>query len=110
MTVKIELTRRHYGIHELVAETEIPGELGDYATPLAPNPPRYDEYAIDEDKLIAALPDGFLPAYPRRRVLLAIGDEDGSTGQSGLTRFRNWAKYFDAYTLTLMKPEENADG
>ena len=28
----------------------------------------------------------------------------GGTGQSGLSRFRNWAKYFDAYTLNIMKP------
>ena len=101
--MKIELTVRHYGIHEPVRETEIPGEFSDYATP-KPDEVRRDEYTIDEDKLIAALPEGFLPAYSRRRVLLAVGDENGGTGQSGLTRFRDWAKYFDAYTLTLMQP------
>jgi len=102
--MKIELTRRHYGLHELVKEAEIPGELGDYAT-LAPMPRAYsDEYAVDEDMLLAALPEGFLPVSPSR-VLLMVGDEDGATGQTGLSKFRNWAKYFDAYALTICKPE-----
>lgn len=106
MPVKIELTTRHYGVHTLVREAEIPGEFSDYATRLPPGGIR-----LDEDKLIAALPEGFLkenfaPQAPRN-VLLAIGDENGATGQSGLSRFRNWAKYFDAHTLTIMKPAKH---
>jgi hypothetical protein len=97
--VKVELTSRHYGVHKLVKDAEIPGEFGDYATaPADPN----DDHAIDEDKLIAALPDGFLPVAPRR-VLLGIQDGGSSTGQRGLSVFRDWAKYFDAYTLVLVK-------
>lgn len=111
MAVKIELTTRHYGVHTLIREAEIPGEFSDYATRMPPGGLRLDEYAIDEDKLIAALPAGFLkenfaPQSPRN-VLLAIGDENGATGQSGLSRFRNWAKYFDAHTLTIMKPAKH---
>lgn len=107
MTVKIELCHRHYGVHSLVSETEIPGEFGGYATPLPPGNPHRDEYAIDEDKLLAAIPDGFLPVAARS-VLLMVGDEDGSTALSGLSRFRPWAKYFDAYSLTIKKPAEEA--
>jgi hypothetical protein len=103
VTVKILLDHRHYGVHTAVREAEIPGEFADYATLLPPPRLRPDEYAIDEDALLAALPDGFLPVRPSL-VLLAVSDEDGGTGQSGLSVFRNWAKYFDAYTLNIMKP------
>jgi hypothetical protein len=99
--VKITLAHRHYGVHTQRKEAEIPGTLADYATP---NGPR-DDYSINEDKLLAALPDGFLPV-PSNRVLLAVEDEIGGTGQRGLERFRNWAKYFDAYCLNLHKPSD----
>lgn len=103
--MKIELTRRHYGAHEFISEAEIPGVLSDYAT-LAPMPRiRSDEYAIDEDMLLGALPGGFLPVHPKL-CLLMVGDKDGATGQSGLSKFRSWAKYFDAYSLTIFKPED----
>ncbi len=102
--MKVELTARHHGVHKLVREAEIPGEFSDYATPLPPDGPRRDEYAINEDALLAALPGEFLPV-PAKRVLLAVTDEHGGTGQRGLSRFRDWAKYFDAYTLNLCQPE-----
>jgi hypothetical protein len=105
--MKIELAKRHYGVHKPVKEAEIPGEFSDYAT-LMPMPrSRPDEFAIDEDKLLAALPDNFLPVAAKS-VLLCVSDEGGGTGQTGLSRFRNWAKYFDAYCLNLMKPQEAA--
>jgi hypothetical protein len=107
MSVRIVLDHRHYGVHKDVSETEIAGEFSDYATlPPAPRV-RTDEYAIDEDALLAALPEGFLPV-PARHILLAVSDEDGGTGQSGLSEFRNWAKYFDAYTLNIYKPDAGA--
>jgi hypothetical protein len=108
MTVKIVLDHRRFGIHSPVSETEIPGEFGDYATPMPMPRIRSDEHAIDEDKLLAALPEGFLPV-PAKFVLLAVSDEDGGTGQAGLSRFRNWAKYFDAYILNIMKPGREAN-
>ena len=98
--MKIKLAHRHYGVHENIAEIEVPGEFSDYATP-RPGATR-DDCVIDEDKLIAALPDGFLPRQPSR-ILLAVVDEIGGTGQTGLKRFRDWAKYFDAYCLNLIK-------
>lgn len=114
MSVPITLSHRHYGIHKPVAEAEIPGELSDYATRFPPAVPAgVDEYAIDEDKLLAALPEGFLPAAPSR-VLLTVDDAGGGTGQCGLSKFRNWAKYFDAYVLGIWtcpipQPEPEAD-
>jgi hypothetical protein len=101
--MKVELHHRHYGVHEFVRGAWIAGEFADYATP-KPDDIRADEYAIDEPKLIAALPVGFLPESPRRTCLLGVSDENGGTGQSGLAEFRNWAKYFDAYCLDLVKP------
>lgn len=101
--MKITLTRRHYGIHDLVKEVEVPGEFSDYATP--PADPR-DDHAVQEDKLLSALPEDFLPV-PAKQVLLVVCDDIGGTGQRGLTQFRNWAKYFDAYALNLW-PEGTA--
>jgi hypothetical protein len=100
--MKVQLTRRHYGVHDMVKEADIPGTLADYATVKPPSGNPYDgrEYDIDEAKLAAALPEGFLLA-PVRRVLLGIND----TAQSGLTVFRDWGKYFDAYMLWLRTPE-----
>lgn len=104
--MKIQLTHRHYGVHDLRKETDIPGELADYATVKPSDGGPYDgrEYVIDEAKLAAALPEGFLPV-PVRRVLLGIDD----TAQSGLKVFHDWAKYFDAYMLWLRTPESLAE-
>ena len=104
--MKIQLTRRHYGVHDLVREADIPGALADYATVKPPSGSPYDgrEYDINEEKLAEALPEGFLPA-PVRRVLLGIDD----TAQSRLTVFHDWGKYFDAYMLWLRTPESLAE-
>jgi len=103
--MKVQLTRRHYGVHDMVKEVDVPGTLADYATVKPPSGSPYDgrEYSIDETKLAGALPEGFLP-LPVKRVLLGIDD----TAQSGLTVFHDWAKYFDAYMLWLRTPESLA--
>lgn len=104
--MKIELSRRRYGVHKLVKECDVPGEFSDYATPI------YDregdergDFKIDEEKLLAVLPEKFLPVKPEH-VLLLVGDEMSSTGQLGLTRFRNWSKYFDAYSVIMNMESE----
>ena len=100
--MKITLAHRHHGVHRTVSEIEIPGDFSDYATP---PPSVHDDYIIDETRLLAALPDGFLPCPPAR-VLLAVSNETGGTGQRGLSLFQNWAKYFDAYCLNLVMSEK----
>lgn len=103
--MKVILRHRNHGLHENVKEAVLPGTFGDYAVPKDEEFSTPDDWRIDEDKLIAALPEGFLPVPPYR-ILLAVEDEFGGTGQVGLSRFRNWAKYFDAYCLNLVKTEE----
>jgi hypothetical protein len=100
--MKIILRHRQFGKHTFDKETEVPGGFADYATPKPGSRP--DEFVIDEDKLIAALPNGWLPVPPAR-VLLAVEDDLGGTGQVDLSRFLDWAKYFDAYCLNLVKPQ-----
>ena len=104
--MKITLACRHYGLHRNVSETEIPGDFSDYATP---KPNSHGDYVIDETRLVSALPGGFLPCPPNR-VLLAVQDETGGTGQRGLSLFRDWAKYFDAYCLNLVMPAPETSG
>lgn len=101
--MKVTLSQRHHGRHVPFKEAEIPGQFIDYARNGEPEGGRFwDEcFAFEEDKLIAALPEGFLPVPPSA-VLLTVGQDWGGTGQSQLTRFRPWAKYFDAYVLELM--------
>jgi hypothetical protein len=101
--VKVNLRRRHYGIHEMVRDCDLPGVFADYAT-TKPGSTDPDDCAVDEAKLLGALPEGFLPLSPRR-ILLTVEDENGGTGQTGLTAFRDWAKYFDAYVVSLVKDE-----
>ena len=98
--MNVRLTSRHYGVHNLRAETTVPGTFADYATPAEPGNADRDDWVIDEDRLLAALPADFLPV-PVRRVLLGTEDENGGTAISGTKRFRRWAKYFDAYMIWL---------
>ncbi|MFI8977509.1 hypothetical protein ACIGO9_31835 [Nocardia asteroides] len=76
------------------------GEFSDYAA--ARN--SQGDYTIDEDALLAALPQEFLPV-PVGSVLLAVADKRAWRGQNGLHRFRNWEKYFDSYVVTIIKQE-----
>lgn len=95
--MKVLLHHRHYGIHDLRKEAHVPGVFSDYA-----RPDKAEDWAVDEAKLIEALPDGFLPTDPKR-ILLAVDAETGGTGLRGLSRFRNWGKYFDAYVLHIQQ-------
>lgn len=99
--MKVRLTHRHFGVHQEVDKAEIPGSFADYAEPTSGNEYR-DEWEIDDAKLLAALPEGFLPV-PAASVLLGVEDENGGTAHSGTTVFRRWAKYFDAYMLWLVR-------
>jgi len=94
--MKVTLAYRHHGMHEPVKEAEIPGLFADYATPTG----EADAYRIDEERLLSALPASFLPAPPSQ-VLLMVDEGPWCAGQTRLTRFRPWAKYFDTYILYI---------
>lgn len=103
--MKVKLFRRHYGIHTLVKETEVEGTLRRYVKRNSEVDPAAGEtFAVQEERLISALPNDFLPVDPSK-ILLTIQDKGkmGSTAQVGLSQFRNWAKYFDAFCIELCR-------
>ena len=91
----IQLMHRHYGVHEPVKHMEIPCEFSEVYL---------GEDNINEELLLKNIPEGWLPTHPGL-ILLAVGNKYGSTGQRGLSKFRSWAKYFDAYCLELHKEQ-----
>ena len=103
LTMTVLLAQRSYGVHDDITGCLVPGTFSDYAKPTG----RHEDYIIDEARLLAALPDGFLPDPPGR-VLLMVRDENGGTGQDGRTHFRTWGKYFNAYVINLVKPDGDA--
>lgn len=87
----IKLSHRHYGVHSFIKELEIPCKFNDVYI---------GEDNINEKLLLEKIPDGWLPT-DASKILLCVEDEKYSTGQRGLNKFRNWAKYFDAYVLDI---------
>lgn len=89
----IQLMHRQYGLHSPVKHIEIPCEFSDVYL---------GEDNINEELLLKHIPEGWLPTKTEQ-ILLAVGDNHGSTGQRNLTKFGSWEKYFDAYCLVLLK-------
>lgn len=100
--MKIELCWRHLGTITSQRTVSIPGTFTDYATELPGE--GYRHYTIDEERLLSALPAGFLPVPPHR-ILITVTDDGTGTGQTGLTRFQDYAKYFDTWVLALVKSD-----
>lgn len=97
--MKLKLFKRHCGVHTLYKEIKIKPKFGDIVQfPDNPN----DDFIIDEDTVLGNIPDGFLPAKPDK-ILLTVGNKNGSTAQRHPKRFRQWGKYFDSYSLELAK-------
>ncbi|MBQ8234431.1 MAG: hypothetical protein IJZ36_02460 [Bacilli bacterium] len=89
----IQLCHRHHGCHKPIKHIEIPCEFS--SVYLA-------EDNINEDLLLESIPSDWLPVNSNL-ILITVADENGSTGQRGLTKFRSWAKYFDSYVLELIE-------
>lgn len=87
----IQLMHRHHGVHDPIKHIEIPCNFSDVYL---------KEDCINEKLLLENIPEGWLPKPPGE-ILLSVGDDDGGSGQRGLEIFRNWAKYFDSYSLEL---------
>lgn len=89
----IQLTYRKYGSYNEIKHIEIPCEFSKVYL---------GEDNIDEKLLFESIPKGWLPTAPRK-ILLAVADKNGSTGQSNLKAFSSWTKCSDSYVLELHK-------
>lgn len=91
--MKIQLYRRHYGVHTPVREAiEIPCAYTDIYK---------GEDIINEQLLIDNIPVNYLLTKVGHVLLVANG-----FGQCGLEKFANWSKYYDAYVLHI-EPSKN---
>lgn len=88
----IQLYHRHHGLHIPIKHMEISCDF---------NSVYLSEDYINEELLLSKIPDKWLPV-PEQRILLTVGNEGGAVGQHGLSKFRSWGKYFDAYVLELL--------
>lgn len=98
--MKVRLYKRHYGVHSLVKECEVEGTFRRYGKKID----GVDSYKINEERFLNALPEKFLP-IEAKKVLLTVSEEWGSTAISELNVFRPWAKYFDSYSIELVRKE-----
>jgi len=101
--MKVLLNRRSYGVHKVIKEVEVEGELKDYIVKVKKEKVGAGwsiDHEVDEKKLLNNLPKGFLPVKAEN-VLLIVGDKHGGTAVSDPKEFRAWAKYFDAYSVEI---------
>lgn len=95
---RIELAHRHLGYHNTHKECVVQVE-----EPLVRQPGSND-VSVDEERLLKALPKGFLPrGIHVNKILLMTMDPNGCGGTAvrDPIQFRSWGKYFDAYSLTV---------
>lgn len=86
--MNIKLYHRHHGIH-----TFLRGLTVDLS---------FHEDAIDEQKIVDLLPEGWL-GEKVSKTLLTVGNETGSQACRNPKLFRPWGKYFDSYVLEISK-------
>lgn len=89
----IQLMHRHYGVHTPMKHIEIPCKFENVYI---------GDNNINEELLVNSIPADWLPTLPKN-ILLTVADRWGTTGQSKLSVFRPWSKYFDSYVLELHK-------
>lgn len=92
---QVSMHHRSDGYHSFIQKCVIPVEFNDIYI---------KEDSVNEQLLVDSLPDKFLFCKPSQCLLL-VEDEDrsGNTGQRGLHIFRNWAKYFPSYSITISR-------
>lgn len=100
--MKVCLRHRHFGVHKAVREVEISGKFEDY---LIRDDKDKSHRVLDEQKILDALPKGFLPQDPEK-ILLTVSEGNLGMAISVPSLFRSWAKYFDAYVLDLIAKEK----
>ena len=94
--MKVTLYHRHFGIHTKIKECEIEGTFRRYGKSID------NDFEINEDRLIKALPKKFLPCESNK-VLITVEEGCVGTGVSNLKMFRPWSKYFNSYSIGLLK-------
>lgn len=66
----VQLTHRHYGVYEPIKHIEIPCEFSDVYL---------GNGNINEELLLASIPEGWLPTKPSD-ILLCVSDKNGGIG------------------------------
>lgn len=94
--MKISLYKRHFGRHRLIKEVDVDGTFRKFGKQVD------DDFHINEERLLNVLPKNFLPCEPNK-ILLIIEEGNGGTGVRNLKTFKPWAKYFDSYSIGLLK-------
>ena len=101
--MKVQLHKRNYGRHSFMKECDIPGTFRSYGEAIKCN--NWWEpgsFKVNEQKILDSLPKGFLPV-DASKTLLMVAENKTMTGLNNLTIFRSWEKYFDTYSLALIK-------
>lgn len=100
----VQLYHRTCGKHLNIKDCEIEGSFKKYGRVKQPTTWwAGKEYEItNEEALLAALPKDFLPVDPSK-VLILVSEGNSTIGVRDLKIFQPWAKYFDSYSINLIK-------
>lgn len=90
MPTQVILKHRRYGEYSMVREVTIPVDV------VSPGP------HVDEEVLLGALPENFLPAHPKVMLLLVGDGVKNPIGVQRPVRFHRWTQYFDAYSVEVV--------
>jgi hypothetical protein len=99
--MKLRLNHRKYGIHYFIKECEIEGTFRRYGKVNSNG-----DYFINEDRLLKAIPKDFLKSDLKNTLILVRDSKYGSTAVTDLNLFKSWGKYFDSYSLELVKTSD----
>ena len=107
MNVDFVLAYRRYGRHNLVKSLEVDFDVTSNIKCKAGSSNRRinNDFIVNEDAILDAIPDGWLPCEPEF-CLLMVSDGVWGTGLLHIQKFRSWAKYFDSYSLTIKLTED----
>jgi hypothetical protein len=106
--MRVVLRRRGQdGVHHFMKECEVPGPVSRYAHYVFDDRRGNFQPHVREDKLLKALPSGFLLTNHQQILLLVETPPRAKNAwmyDNAVElprRFASWAKYFSTYSLTL---------
>jgi hypothetical protein len=94
MGTKLVLSSRRHGVHTQVKEIVVDAPLE--ALVKRNMGVKKDEDRVDEKRLLTLIPKGWLPSMPGQILLIV-----GNMAVARPVKFRQFGKYFDAYSLSL---------